>query len=96
MGLPGPVTRSSPAPAVQSAPHFPFVPQVMSRRLVLEPPAQMAVPAAGGAKTACQAPDSARISVPERASWRVVTSTVTWPDPWAPAKIPVLARPSTW
>jgi hypothetical protein len=35
MGLPGPVTRSSPAAAVQSAPHFPFVPLVMSLRLVL-------------------------------------------------------------
>jgi len=47
MGLPGPVTRSSPAAAVQSAPHFPFVPLVMSLRLVLEPPAEMAVSAAG-------------------------------------------------
>jgi hypothetical protein len=48
-----------------------------------------------GTGAGCQASGEVRISVPDSVSWPVATSTVTWPVPWAPAKIPVLARPST-
>ena len=49
-----------------------------------------------GPSPGCQASGERSISVPETVPWPVVGSTVTLPVPRAPAKIPVLACPSTW